>query len=274
MPPKLGILAGGGELPIRLIETCRQAGREFFLIGLEGQAERGSIPEDIPQAWFRMGAAGAILDRLAAEGVRQIVMAGRVRRPSLAELRPDWKAAQFFARLGAKAMGDDGLLRGVVGVLEEEGFQVVGVQDLVNDLLTPKGQIGRVPPDDAAQADIELGVRVALALGAVDVGQAVVVQQGLVLGVEAIEGTDALIARCAGLKRTGPGPILVKMRKPQQDVRLDLPTIGPDTVAAVVRAGFRGIAAEAGGTLSLGREGMAAAADDAGIFLVGVTVPR
>ncbi|HYC04847.1 MAG TPA: UDP-2,3-diacylglucosamine diphosphatase LpxI [Azospirillaceae bacterium] len=269
---KLGIIAGGGELPRHLVETCRAAGRPYFLAALEGQAEPAVLPDGT--AWFRLGAAGALLDRLKAEGVAEIVMAGRVRRPSLAELRPDWFATRFFARIGAKALGDDGLLRAVTATLEEEGFRVVGVQEIVAGLLTPAGPLGRLAPDAEAAVDIALGIRAARALGSLDVGQAVVVQQGLVLGLEAIEGTDALVERCGKLRRNGAGPVLVKMRKPQQDLRLDLPSIGPVTVERCAAAGFRGIAAEAGGTLLLGRERAVAAADAAGLFLTGVSAPE
>lgn len=269
MADKLAILAGGGDLPARLAVTCRADGRPLFIVALEGQADAASLPGDVPLAWFRMGAAGAILERLRAEGVRDVVMAGRVRRPSLAELRPDWKAAQVFARIGTRALGDDGLLRAVAQVLEAQGFRVLGVQDLLVDLVTRPGVVGRHLPDEQALADIRHGMRVARALGMLDVGQAVVVQQGLVLGVEAIEGTDALITRCAALRRAGAGPVLVKMRKPQQDARLDLPTIGPETVRQGAAAGFAGIAAEAGGTLLLHRQEVANLADAAGLFVVG-----
>ncbi|MDE1147734.1 MAG: UDP-2,3-diacylglucosamine diphosphatase LpxI [Azospirillaceae bacterium] len=267
-PVKLGILAGGGDLPGRLIETCRAVGRPLFVVTLDGQG--AAVPVDIPQAGFRIGAAGAILDRLRAEGVGEIVLAGRVRRPSLAEMRPDWFAAKFFARIGAKALGDDGLLRALVTTLEEEGFHVVAVQDLVQGLLSPAGPLGALAPDAAAEADIAHGAAVARTLGLLDVGQSVVVQQGLVLGVEAIEGTDALIERCGTLRRDGPGPILVKVRKPQQDIRLDLPTIGVTTVERAAAHGFRGIAVEAGGTLTLGRDQVAKAADAAGLFVTGI----
>ncbi|MDG3441693.1 LpxI family protein [Nitrospirillum amazonense] len=267
-PVKLGILAGGGDLPSRLVDTCRALGRPVFVVALDGQG--ATVPPDVPQATFRIGAAGAILDRLRAEGVGEIVLAGRVRRPSLAEMRPDWFAAKFFARIGAKALGDDGILRALVATLEEEGFAVVAVQTLVQGLLSPAGPMGALAPDAAAEADIHHGVAVARTLGLLDVGQAVVVQQGLVLGVEAIEGTDALIERCGGLRREGPGPILIKMRKPQQDIRLDLPTIGVTTVQKAAAHGFRGIAVEAGGTLTLGTEQVAQAADAAGLFVTGI----
>ncbi|MFC7332072.1 LpxI family protein [Rhodocista pekingensis] len=270
MAPRLAILAGGGDLPGRLAETCRSAGRDVVLVALEGQAEPDRLPPDLPAVWFRMGAVGAILDHLRKAGVGDIALAGRVRRPSLAELRPDWKAAQILARVGALALGDDGLLRAVAAVLEAEGFRVVGVPDLMADLLMPAGPVGGLDAADDCRDDIGRGVAVARTLGRLDVGQAVVVQQGIVLGVEAIEGTDALIDRCGDLKRKGRGPVLVKVRKPQQDRRLDLPTIGTETVARAARAGFAGIAAEAGSAILLGRDQVARAADAAGLFVVGI----
>lgn len=271
MAGRLGIIAGGGDLPRQVADTCRQGGRPYFVIALEGQGAGVWLTPDQPHAVFRMGAAGAMLERLRVEGVTEIVLAGGVRRPSLTDLRPDWYAARFFARLGLKALGDDGLLRAVATLLEEEGFRVIGIQSLIADLLTPAGPLTQTVPDEKALADIAHGLTVAHALGAVDVGQAVVVQAGMVLGVEAIEGTDVLIARCGALKREGPGPVLVKRAKPGQDRRLDLPTIGPDTVAACIAAGFTGIAAEAGGTLFVGREDALRVADAAGLFITGVS---
>lgn len=272
MPGRLGIIAGGGELPRRLVEACRTAGRPVFVLALEGQTDPATVAE-VPHAWARLGAAEAMLARLREQGVAELVMAGRVRRPSLAELRPDWRAARLFARIGARALGDDGLLRAVTAELEQEGFRVLSVQEVVADLLAPLGPLTRTRPDEQAAADIAHGVAVARGLGAWDIGQAVVVQQGLVLGVEAIEGTDALIDRCAALRREGPGGVLVKVRKPQQDHRLDLPTIGITTVHRAAAAGLRGIAVEAGGALVLDRAGLVAAADAAGLFVVGVEVP-
>jgi DUF1009 family protein len=270
--PKLGLIAGGGELPVRLVETCRAAGRDLFVVALEGHADAGLAAAGAPLCWHRLGAVGAILDALRDAGVAEVVLAGRVRRPSLAELRPDWRGARLLAQVGARALGDDGLLRAVVGALEAEGLRAVGVQEIVADLLTPPGPLGRLAPDALAESDIARGVEVAQGLGRLDVGQAVVVQEGIILGVEAAEGTDALIVRCASLKREGPGPVLVKVRKPQQDVRLDLPAIGTDTVAAAAAAGLRGLAVEAGGTLTLGRDRVAAAADAAGLFVAGIAV--
>lgn len=269
--PTLGIVAGGGDLPRRLIDACRARGRPFFVIAFPDQTDPATVA-DVPHAWVRLGAAGEALAALRAQGVGQLVMAGRIRRPSLAALRPDAFALKVFAKAGLAAFGDDGILKALVRVLEEEGIAVIGPEAILSDLLATEGVYGRVTPDDAARADIAKGIAVARALGALDIGQAAVVQQGLVLGVEAIEGTDALIARCGELGREGSGGVLVKVKKPEQERRADLPTIGPDTVAHAARAGLRGIAIEAGGALVVDRLKVIADADAAGLFVVGVRV--
>jgi DUF1009 family protein len=269
-PGPLGIVAGSGALPRRLIESCRAAGRGVFVLALEGEAEPATV-DGVPHAWCRIGAAAHGFDLLRANAVTDLILAGAVRRPSLSALRPDWRAAKFFARVGYRALGDDGLLSAVIKELEREGFRVVGVDDLLEaDALLPAGPLGRFQPDARATADIEHGLRLARAIGALDIGQAVVVQQGLVLGVEAIEGTDGLLRRCAGLRRDGPGGVLVKTAKPGQEQRVDRPTIGAHTLVLAVEAGLRGIAAEAGATLILDRAEVIRAADEAGLFVVGV----
>jgi hypothetical protein len=179
--------------------------------------------------------------------------------------------ARFFAKVGYRMLGDDGLFSAVAKELEIEGFCLLGAHELLDSETTvPEGPLGRLKPNEEAEADIGRGIAIARALGALDIGQAVVVQQGLVLGVEAIEGTDALLARCATLKREGPGGVLVKISKPRQDRRADLPTIGAGTVAAAAAAGLRGIAIEAGSTLLLDRAAIVAAADARKIFVVGI----
>src|SRR5579885_1523358 len=210
MTAKLGIVAGGGELPRRLIEACRGERREFFVLAFHDQTDPETVA-GVPHAWCRLAAGGKALSLLRAHGVDELVR-----------------------------------------------------------VAMPEGALGRVEPDAEAAADIAHGLRIARALGALDIGQAVVVQQGLVLGVEAIEGTDALIARCAGLRRDGPGGVLVKAAKPGQERRIDLPAIGARTVAAAAAAGLRGIAAEAGGALLLDRDEVVRRADAAGLFVVGV----
>ncbi len=268
--PKLGIIAGGGRLPLQLIECCQSSGREFFVIALEGIADMGPITA-VPHAVVRIGAVGESLEKLKAAGARELVLAGRVKRPALSGLRPDFVGAKLVARLGgAFFSGDDALLKSVISFLEDEGFSVVGADDVLSGLLAAPGVLGKVAPDARADADIAQGVKVARALGAVDVGQAVIVEHGYVLGVEAAEGTDQLIARCANLKREGKAGVLVKLKKPAQEGRVDLPSIGPDTVEKLAAAGFCGMAVEAGGSLIVDQDKTLARADALGLFIVGV----
>jgi UDP-2,3-diacylglucosamine hydrolase len=269
MPPKLGIVAGGGTLPAKIIAACRATGREFFVLAFSGQTEQATVNE-APHAWVKLGAVGEAMAALRAAGAQELVFAGPVRRPSLSELKPDLQAVKMLAKIGTRAFGDDGLLAGIVRELEGEGFRVVGVDDILSGLKMPRGRIGRHDADELARSDIVRGVDVVRALGALDVGQAVVVQQGVVLGVEAIEGTDQLLARCGALRREGPGGVLVKLAKPGQERRVDLPTIGVETVAHAAAAGLRGIATEAGGALIVDRDAVVRAADAAGLFVVGI----
>jgi UDP-2,3-diacylglucosamine hydrolase len=268
----LGIIAGSGGLPRRLIESCRAKGREVFVLALQGAAEPETV-EGVAHAWCRMGAAATGLGLLRDHGVTDLVLAGSIRRPTLAAIRPDWRATKFFAKVGYRMLGDDGLLSAIVKELEIEGFRLLGAHELLAEgAALPEGPLGKLAPHSDAAADISRGVAVARALGGLDIGQAVVVQQGLVLGVEAIEGTDALLRRCAGLRRDGPGGVLVKLAKPGQEARVDRPTIGPQTVTLAAEAGLQGIAAEAGATLLLGRDEVVRAADAAGLFVVGIRV--
>lgn len=270
---KLAILAGGGPLPAMLARAVRGSGRDVFVVAFTGHTDPVST-EGFPHLWSRFGAAGSVIRRLHEEGVGEIVFVGPVRRPSFGDLMPDWWTTQFLARIGVRALGDDGLLRAIAGALEAEGFRVRGLHELLDGLLTSPGPVGRCFPDEQAERDIARGVAVARGLGALDVGQGAVVQQGLVLAVEAVEGTDAMLSRCRDLARPGPGGVLVKTSKPQQDNRLDLPTIGETTVVNAAAAGLRGIAVEAGGSLIVDRAGVAAAADRLGLFVVGVEMPR
>jgi DUF1009 family protein len=266
----LGILAGGGRLPGRVAAAAAAAGRAVFIVGLDGFAD-SAVLAPWPHAMVRIGAVGRILATLRAAGCGDVVLIGAVRRPSVFDLRPDAEGVRLLARAGRAAFaGDDGLLAAVMKVLGEEGFRVVGAHEILQEALAPAGVLGVVAPDAQAMADIDRGVVVARALGAADVGQGCVVQQGLVLAVEAIEGTDAMLARCSGLARPGPGGVLVKLVKPEQDRRADLPTIGPETVRAAAVAGLRGIAFVAGATLLADRAAAIDAADTAGLFLLGL----
>ncbi|MCF4164605.1 UDP-2,3-diacylglucosamine diphosphatase LpxI [Zavarzinia compransoris] len=272
-PPKLAIVAGGGDLPVRLVEACRRQGRDFHVFGLVGSAE--PRPSDgIADDWLSIGSVGLLLSRLRATGCRQVVMAGNVARPDFARLRLDWKGLRVLPRvLTAARRGDDSLLRCLVTIFEEEGFTVIGA-DAVLDAghLLDEGPLGAVLMDEAATADLERAIEVVEALGRVDVGQGAVVADGNVLAVEAVEGTDRMLARVADLRagwsrRAG---LLLKLPKPQQERRVDLPVIGVATVEGVAAAGLAGIAGAAGATLVMDRQAVAARADALGVFVVGI----
>ncbi len=269
---KLGILAGGGDLPGLLIEACAATGREVFVVAFKGFAQADTLA-DTPHVWTDLAAVGKTLRHLHKAKCDQVVLAGPVGRPSISSMRPDLRGALLLPRV-IKAGGDDAALKIIVAELEGEGFDVLGADDILGDLLAPSGAIGSLLPGLEHNEDIGRGIKAAQALGRADVGQAVVIQQGVVLGVEAAEGTDALIKRCAKLRMDGRGSVLVKLKKPGQERRADLPTIGTATILGAARAGLVGIAVEAGGTLILGRQNVAAAADKAGLFVYGIPSHR
>ena len=270
MPRRLGIIAGGGDLPGQVAAAASAAGRAVYIVGLEGFANP-AVLAPWPHRFLRLGAATRIIAALRAHGCQDLVMIGPMRRPSLLDLRPDAEGAKLLARIGRAAFaGDDGLLAAVIRVLTEEGFRVIGAHEIMREVVAPIGVLTFAQPDAQAMADVQRGVEVARLLGSADVGQGCVVQQGLVLAVEAIEGTDAMLARAGELRRDGIGGVLVKVMKPGQDKRADLPTIGPATVRNAAAAGLRGLAFEAQATILAEREACLAAADAAGLFLLGL----
>jgi len=268
---KLGIIAGGGDLPARLVRSCEEQGIEVFIVAFEGQTDP-ALTEGREHLWSRLGAVGTIIQTLKNHDITDLVLIGSIRRPTLAELRPDMRTAAFFSRIAFKSLGDDDLLIAVRKELESEGFRIRGVHHYVQELLMPRGVLGSVKPNKQDEVQIQRGVSVTQVLGSLDVGQAAVVQEGIVLAVEGIEGTDALIQRCKHLLRKGRGPVLVKTCKPQQDKDFDLPTIGPDTVRNAYESGFQGIAVHAGNALLLDKEEVIELANRCKIFVVGVDI--
>ena len=270
MAAALGIIAGSGPLPAQVARAAQAAGRDVFIIGLVGHAEPAQL-QPFPHAFMRMGAAVRMLALLREKECRDLVLVGPVKRPSFRDLRPDGEGMRLLARIGRAAFaGDDGLLKAVIRVLGEEGFRVLGAHEVLGGLIGLAGSLTRTAPDEQARADIARGVAVCRALGVADVGQGCVVQAGIVLAVEAVEGTDAMLSRCGPLAWPGPGGVLVKLVKPGQDRRADLPTIGEQTVRGAVAAGLRGLAFEGGGTIIMDRDAMVAAADAAGFFVLGL----
>ena len=272
-PHALGILAGGGPLPGRVAAAAAAAGRSVFIVGLEGFADR-SVIGPWPHKFFRIGAVRGIFGALRQHGCQDLVLIGPVRRPSLLDIRPDAEGTRMLARIGRAAFaGDDGLLSAVIRVLGEEGFRVIGAHEILHETLGPRGLLSRAAPDANAMADITRGIAVSRALGSVDVGQSCVVSAGVVIAVEAVEGTDAMLARCGALldalEMVKPTGVLVKSVKPGQDRRADLPTIGPETIRLAADAGLAGVAYDASGTILAEREACIARADERGLFLLG-----
>ncbi len=267
---KLGIIAGNGVLPKCLIDDCLKKRRSFCVVAIQGQAEPDLLKANVPGIWARMGSVGKILAYFKKKGVQDLVLIGGVRRPSVAEIWPDVKGLFLLSKIGLNKWGDDGVLRAVVGLLNKEGFCVQGIDTIIPELLAPEGILGVVNPSDKDWADIQRGLTVAKKLGEADVGQSVLVQRGIVLSVEGVEGTAALIHRSGDLKRKGGGGVLVKTAKPQQDKRVDLPTVGPATIEALFKAGFKGLAVEAGSVLLAESEKMIRLANKRGLFIAGV----
>ena len=269
MRVKIGVVAGAGDMPDRVIAACREQGRDPFVIGLRDQARPASFSHP-PDAWIRLGEAGKGVDLLKSAGAKEVVLVGGVNRPPLRSLRPDAWTARLLLRVGRSYYRDGSVLGAIAAALEAEGLRVVAPETFAASLAAAARAYSARTPDATERGDIARGFDVARALGSLDIGQAVVVQQGRVIGVEAVEGTDALIERCAALLSPGEGGVLVKACKPGQDVRIDLPTIGPRTVAGAARAGLAGVAVGAGRALILDSDEVARLADAAGIFVIGV----
>lgn len=264
LPQKLGIIAGGGILPAKLVTFCAANDIDAFVIGFEGHVDAATI-EGRNHALMRVGEAGSMIELLKQRGYKDLVLIGAVKRPTLTEMKPDLRTIKFFAKLGVRALGDDGFLKAIRAELEEDGFTIHGVQDILPGLFIDKGVLGSVEPTDDQWEDIRVGFTGSRKIGEADIGQCVVALNGEIIGTEDDKGTNALIKRAAA-----KGAILVKSSKPQQDRKLDMPTIGSDTVRLCASLGYAGIAAEAGGVLVADREEMVAAANAAGLFVVGV----
>ncbi len=272
--PPIAIVAGSGDLPRLLAEACQRRARAYHIVQFDGVSLpwRGDHPR-IDAVFEQPGALFATLRRL---GVREVTFAGAMRRPTLSPQRFDLKALAIAPRvLSALRQGDDAGLSVIAAVFEGEGLAIVPPETLLEEGRMPAGILTRTAPSRADAADIQRARQILAALGPLDVGQGAVVAQGLCLGVETVQGTDAMlrfVAKTAGPLRPDPDGargVLVKCPKPGQDRRVDLPAIGPDTIRAVDAAGLAGVALTARGALLLNRAETVAEADRRGLFLIG-----
>ena len=273
MMDKLGLIAGGGALPLRVAERCRQTDRPVFVVRLKGFAEADLTA--IEGADIGLGEVGTCVDALKRAGCRSVCLAGIVKRPDFANFKVDLKGMRVLPGIvSAAKKGDDALLRQVLKVFEDSGFAVEGADDILGGQETlSAGALGAVVPREADRADLLKALHVARAVGELDVGQGAVVSHGLVLAVEAQEGTDAMLERVAGLpadiRGRAPQGVLAKAPKPIQERKVDLPVIGPRTIELAARAGLAGVAGPAGDLIVIDREATIAAADRLGLFVWG-----
>lgn len=274
---RIAVIAGSGVLPAAIIQTLAARGAAPFVVAVEGEFEPVTSLRDIDHVVMPVEAFGTLLPRLEREGIGRLVMAGGVtRRPKLWSIRWRLSTLSLLPRVAAALLrGDDGLLRSLIGVIEERGIRVVSAQEIVPDLLAPAGLMTRAKPNMADKRDIEAASEAALAIGRLDIGQAAVAIGGRAIALEGIEGTDGLLERVVGLRDHGriagkTRGVLVKRCKPHQDARADLPAIGPDTVTAAQAAGLAGIAVDAGRSFVLDFERTVALADENGLFIVGL----
>jgi DUF1009 family protein len=270
MSQKLGIIAGSGELPKEAIRKSLQKGLDIYVIAFDGITESPTVL-NAPHSWVNIGSIGKALKILKDQNIKDLVMVGRVGRPSISSLKLDFSGLKLLRDLSKlNSGGDDKVFSTIISFIEKNGFNVLGVDDVLNELLVEKGVLTKTQPDPAAKRDIELGRKAALEVGKLDIGQAVIIQQGMILGVEAAEGTDKLIKRCKELHNDGAGGVLVKMKKPNQDKRVDLPSIGVNTITNAHFHKLRGVAVEAGSSLIINREEVIKKADELGVFLIGI----
>jgi UDP-2,3-diacylglucosamine hydrolase len=273
---KLGLIAGGGGLPLALADHCLEAGRPYFVIRLRGFAD--AALERHPGATAGIAEIGRIIKLARDADCETLCFAGLVRRPDFAALKPDMRGLAWLpgAMLAARN-GDEALLRFLMGEFEKEGFLIEGAHEVMGGLALPAGALGTIVPRDEHNLDIAKALAIARAIGALDIGQAAVVCDGLVLAVEAQEGTDGLLRRVAELPaelRGAPGRrkgVLAKVAKPIQEERVDLPTIGVATIEGAARAGLAGVVGVSSKMLVVNRAAVVAAADAAGLFVAGVT---
>ena len=276
----IAVICGYGNLPLEIAEGARMSGWEPFMVGIEGEA--GDAIRAYDHEFLAWGQVGRLFRLLRQRGIREVVFAGGIhKRPDLFKLKLDFGAILTLPQaLVFMLGGDNTVLSGLIRIFEKRGIAIVGAHEIAPGLLAGEGRIAGPRPGAGELAGIRLAFEACKALGRFDIGQAAVAEASRVVAVEGVEGTDALLERICALRETGRMPktgkhgVLVKTMKPGQDMRADLPAIGPKTVTGVVRAGLKGIAIEAGHAIILEREATLAAATAAGIFIYGVVASQ
>lgn len=276
--PGLSIIAGGGNIPLTVAKAAQAEGRTLHIFALTGAADPAI--EQYPHHWINFGHIGRILSVSKEKNCTDLVIVGAVRRPQLRDLRIDFGAFLNLPSLfGWTVGGDNSVLTGIIHFFESKGFKVFGAHEVAPELIAGETISTRRKPGKVDTTDIAIGLKVISALGALDVGQAAVVSHKYVLAVEAAEGTDKMLERCKDLNKWGTkssrkrSGVLIKCAKPGQERRIDLPTVGPETVRRAADAGLAGIAIAANDVLIVDREEFLQEANKAGLFVIGVNPP-
>jgi DUF1009 family protein len=264
---RLGLIAGNGRFPLLFVEAAQAAGIEIVVVAHQGETREDIADCVADVTWVQVGELGKIITTFKDAGITQAVMAGGILKSgALTTLQPDERGMVFISRL--PSLKDDVILRGVAQELESEGVTIVESTRLLSGLVPQQGVLTKTAPDSKQWEDIRLGVEVAKEIGRWDIGQSVVVKRGTVFAVEGVEGTNATIRR--GGELSGPGIVIVKVSKPQQDLRFDVPTVGRETIQEMQLVQAQVLAVEAGKTLMLDKSAVVRDADEAGVCVVAV----
>lgn len=267
MTEKIGIIAGSGQFPTLVAQGARAFGHDVFICGFHGHTDPALAPVANAFQLVHLGQFNKIIEFFRSHGVRRLCMAGAISKPRALDLRPDFRAVRLLFSLRSK--GDDVLLRAVLADLENEGFQVCNPAELAPGLYCPEGVLGRLQPSEAVREAITYGWPIAAAMGRFDIGQCLVVREGMVMAVECLEGTDATLERGGTLG--GTGCVALKMAKPGQEKRVDLPSVGFETIRLLTRLHFAALVIEAGSTLFFDREKAVELADAEGLCVLALS---
>lgn len=270
---KTCLIIGGGKAPKIVIEQLKKDREDFFVIALKGHADPSSIRKDTNHSWIELGQLKKAFDLLKKNNISRVSFIGSVKRPSLSNIKTDIEGSLFLLKMGFKKFvgGDNSLLSGVLNLFEEKGFDVISSSTISPSLKAPRGVLGKIKPKKQDIKDIEIGTRILEQTGKTDIGQSLIIEKGYILGIEAAEGTQNLIKRCKPLKREQDRcGVLVKIKKQNQDPRIDLPSIGPKTIDAIKSSGFRGIAIQSEYGLIIEKEKLIKKANENNIFVVGI----
>lgn len=266
LSPTLGLIAGDGDIPRLIIKKCAEQNRPIFVVAIEGNTPPETVA-NVDHIWLKIGHISSFVDAFNKHNIKDIIFAGGVKRPNFNNLSLDWEAVKLAAIMGYKTLGDDGILTMITRFFESKGFGILTPADILQDLRPKAGTLTLKAPTEEESGDIAKGIKILETLSSADVGQAIIMQMGQVLGIEAIEGTERLIRRVHDYKLAAEGGTLIKMSKSQQNLKIDLPTIGVETIHQLSDSRLGGVAIEAERTQIIDQEAVIKLANELGLFV-------